>query len=93
MLQQTGGWRELPFQERGRCLALGTMERLCDGALAPGKDAITTDGPLFPHDTKRFPAIERSRAKAIDSRISWEDAVSLVFLNVDKVEIALALVR
>jgi len=51
-------------------------------------ELIEADSKVVPHDTFGFPPIVDERARYIDAHLSWEEAISVTFLMVDKPDMA-----
>jgi len=51
-------------------------------------ELIESDSKVLPHDPFRFPPISDQMARHIDAHISWEEAISVTFLMVDKPDMA-----
>jgi len=51
-------------------------------------ELIEADSKVIPHDTFRFPPISDEMARHIDAHLSWEEAISVTFLMVDKPNMA-----
>lgn len=67
-----------------------TIENLLESLGVTSADVIRHDGPVFPDV---FPKIDGEIARWIDQQLDWQDAISFVFLVVDKVDIAIKLSR